>query len=99
MMSLALTPHTHTRTGYAVDSLLSYHEHVTHRATSGVSHGLLLSSGWTSTHVLPLVDGRALFDVAYRLDVGGAHQVQTLPSFLVSSLRFFFLRLIWVERE
>ena len=41
-------------------------------SSSSSSAAVLVSCGWQACHVLPVIDGRALFDRAHRLDVGGA---------------------------
>jgi actin-related protein 5 len=69
---------------YGVDALFSYHYnvstgHVPSPRQGPISAAVLVSSGWQATHIVPLIDGRAVMDHAFRLDVGGfhAHELMT----------------------
>ena len=50
---------------YGIDSLFSYHY-------NGGSDGLVISSSHTSTHIIPVINGRGLLPLATRLNWGGA---------------------------
>lgn len=56
---------------YGLDSLFSY------RYNKGTS-GLVISSGHTSTHVIPVLEGRAQLQSCARLNWGGAHAQEYL---------------------
>lgn len=53
---------------YGVDSLFSYHRH-NHTQQSG----LIVSCGYQSTHILPVLYGKVDIQHARRIDIGGFH--------------------------
>lgn len=60
---------------YGIDSLFSY-------AHNGGRTGLVVSSGYTSTHVVPVVDTKPLFSHATRLDWGRSQCAEYLSKLI-----------------
>ena len=62
---------------YGIDSLFSY------KYNKG-STGLILSSSHSSTHVIPVLAGKALMSSVSRLNWGGWHGAEYLMKLMVS---------------
>lgn len=60
---------------YGVDSLFSY-------AYNGGSTGLVVSAGYMATNLIPVVDSKALFSHATRLDWGRSHCAEYLAKLI-----------------
>src|SRR5690349_15341429 len=56
---------------YGVDSLFSFS--VNDHSVGGTS--LIISIGYTTTHIIPYVDGRHISDKIRRMNVGGFHMI------------------------
>ncbi|KAH8381723.1 hypothetical protein KR093_011171 [Drosophila rubida] len=61
---------------YGIDALYSWQQH--QRAHKSVQDALILSFGYTTTHVIPVLDGRMQLEHVRRLNVGGFHIVNYL---------------------
>jgi actin-related protein 5 len=61
---------------YGVDSLFSFH----HNAMGG--NGLILSCGYTTTHVIPVLNGTAIAENTRRINLGGYHMANYLHRLL-----------------
>ncbi|KAH8310562.1 hypothetical protein KR044_001970 [Drosophila immigrans] len=61
---------------YGIDALYSWHQH--QQQHKGVKDALILSFGYNSTHVIPVLDGRMQLEHVRRLNVGGFHIINYL---------------------
>ena len=60
---------------YGIDSLFSY-------SYNGGKHGLVVSSSHTSTHLIPVVDSKAILSQATRLNWGRSQSAEYLLKLL-----------------
>lgn len=71
---------------YAVDSLLSFYYNLSQSRGSSFSpqstSGLVISSSYQATHVLPVFEGQLLLDSTKRLPLGGSHHFELLSKSL-----------------
>lgn len=62
---------------YGIDSLFSFSLNDSPKGT-----GLIVSIGYTTTHVIPYIDGRHISDKIRRMNVGGSHMLSYLHRLL-----------------
>lgn len=64
--------------------MFSYHYNFTKSRVSPsafqTGSSLIISSGFETTHIIPVIDGYANFDATYRLDIGGSNMMNYLMS-------------------
>ncbi|KAK1156264.1 actin-related protein 5-like [Acipenser oxyrinchus oxyrinchus] len=70
------------RVSYGVDSLYSYYHNTTKRGLDPPSTGLIISSGYHCSHVLPVLNGRLDARNCKRINVGGSHSAAYLQRLL-----------------
>lgn len=58
---------------YGIDSLFSFSFNETAKGT-----GLIVSIGYTTTHIIPFIAGASISDKIRRINVGGFHMVTFL---------------------
>ena len=68
--------------GYFVDSLASFYYNTANREEISERTSLIISSGHSSTTVIPIVDGAVQFASCKRVDVGGMHMGSFTQSLL-----------------
>ena len=61
---------------YGVDSLFSLHENVDE--TSGTKDALIISCGFHTVHVIPVLNGEVDTEDIRRINVGGFHMINFL---------------------
>lgn len=61
---------------YSVDALLSY------TANSNLPHGLILSFGYHTTHIIPVLNGKCDSARSRRINLGGFHIINYLHRLL-----------------
>ena len=59
--------------GYYIDSLASFRYNSLKRQEISQKDGLIVSTGHSSTVVIPYLDGKTIFNAAKRIDIGGSH--------------------------
>ncbi|KAL1139299.1 hypothetical protein AAG570_006285 [Ranatra chinensis] len=64
---------------FGVDSLLSYHKDCN---KDPLRTGLVVCCGYHTTHVIPVINGRADAHHARRMDIGGSHMISYLHKLL-----------------
>ena len=70
--SLIVKAHSHCFSSL----FLYYHYHLHHLPfNTGTSDGLILSSGYQSTHILPMIQGKVDSKQCMRINIGGAHSI------------------------
>ncbi|XP_058056079.1 actin-related protein 5 [Anopheles bellator] len=57
---------------YGVDCLFSYN------VNQGAKHGLIIATGYHTTHVVPIMDGRMVVENIRRVNIGGSHMISFL---------------------
>ncbi|MBN3280352.1 ARP5 protein, partial [Polyodon spathula] len=70
------------RVSYGVDSLYSYYHNTIKRGLDPPSTGLVISSGYHCSHVLPVLNGRLDARNCKRINVGGSHSASYLQRLL-----------------
>ncbi|MBN3298111.1 ARP5 protein, partial [Amia calva] len=70
------------RVAYGVDSLYSFYYNNTQRALQAPHTGIVISSGYHSSHILPVIEGRFDAQNCKRINVGGSHAASYLQRLL-----------------
>ncbi|XP_018333622.1 actin-related protein 5 [Agrilus planipennis] len=63
---------------YGVDSLFSFF----HLNTRPTNHGLIVGLGYHTVHVIPVVNGKTIFENVRRINIGGSHIISFLHRIL-----------------
>ena len=67
---------------FGIDSLFSYYYNAPKKTSAGTASGLIVSSGHTATHVIPILDGHWVSQHTKRLNVGGYHSTEFMQRLL-----------------
>lgn len=86
MQQLLFEAYSCPKVAFGVDSLFSFY-------ANGGKSGIVLGTGTDATHVIPVLQGRALMSDAKRLDWGGNHAVNYMSEYLPLKYPYFPTRI------